>query len=191
MVTGPSGTAMPLARVDEDATTGPYAGLLGGVLPIGEGISLPPFLNGGDYTIRGPGGRDVGPFSVTLNIPPPIRWTNRSQITQVNRSNGLTVTWSGGTASQLVAIGGASSDQKNKVASGFFCFVPATPGSFTVPPSVLGNLPPSVGSDAQQSLGALLVGTIPAAPYTTFQASGLDTGLVIYLTGEISTLAYQ
>jgi hypothetical protein len=191
-VTGPKSAApIPLPRANEEATTGPYGGLLGGTLPIGDGPSLPPFLDGGQYTVKGTGGKDVGSFSVSLNVPQGVNWTDRSRIKQVDRNSGVTFNWSGGSSSQIVLVGGASTDQKNQVAAGFFCSAPAAQGSFTVPPNVLASLPASLGENAEQSLGALMLGTMPDAPFQTFTASGLDTGLALYFLVNVATVPYK
>ncbi|MDP2998207.1 MAG: hypothetical protein Q8N47_12025 [Bryobacterales bacterium] len=190
-VTGPKGAPIPLPRANQEATTGPYAALLGGTLPIGDGPSLPPFLDGGQYTVKGTGGKDVGSFSVSLNVPQGVTWTDRNRIKQVDRNSGLTFSWSGGGSSQIVLVGGASTDQKNQVAAGFFCSAPAAQGSFTVPPNVLANLPASLGEDAEQTLGALMVATMPDAPFQTFTANGLDTGLALYFLVNATTVPYK
>jgi uncharacterized protein (TIGR03437 family) len=190
-VTGPRGAPIPLPKADEEATTGPYAGLLGGTLPIGDGPSLPPFLDGGQYTVKGTGGKDVGPVSVSLDGPHGVDWTGRNRIRQVDRNSGVTFNWSGGGSSQIVLLGGASTDQKNQVAAGFFCSAVAAQGSFTVPPNVLANLPASIGENAEQTLGALLVGTMPDVPFQTFSASGLDTGLALYFLVNVTTVPYK
>jgi uncharacterized protein (TIGR03437 family) len=191
-VTGPKGNSIPMPRLNAEENKGPYVGLLGGSIPLEGAQSLPPFLDGGRYTVSGPGGKDVGPFKATIDIPAPLQWTNRNQITQVDRSSGLTLTWSGGDPSQqMVLIAGGSSDQKSKASGGFICFVPATGGSYTVPPSVLGNLPPSVADKPEDSIGALLFGTIPAGNYAKFTATGLDVGHIFYGALNAKTLPYK
>lgn len=190
-VTVPGGTSIDIPRTDEEATTGPYGALLGGVMPIGEEPMPPPVLNGGTYTIKGTGGKDVGAFSVNLEIPKPVTWTNRADITEVDRAAGVTLNWSGGSSSQFVLIGGASNDQTNEATSGFFCFVRAEQGTFTVPAQVLGTLPASIDSEGKPSIGALVVGTLPAPPYATFTATGLDSGLVLYLLLNGAAVPYK
>ncbi|MBI4876109.1 MAG: choice-of-anchor C family protein [Acidobacteria bacterium] len=190
-VTGPGGNSIPLPRFNEDSPTGPYGALLGTSQPIGDGPALPLFLNPGRFTVRGPGGSDVGAFSVSLDVPRGVTWTDRNRLSQVNRDSAVSFNWTGGGSSQIVLIGGASTDQKNQVAAGFFCAVPAAQGSFTVPPNVLGNLPASVGEEAEQTVGVLMMGTIPAAPFQTFTASGLDQGLAVYFFLDAKTVPYK
>jgi uncharacterized protein (TIGR03437 family) len=84
-ITGPNGSRQ-LARPN-------YSAQLGG----GSGANAQPlFLNAGAYTVSGPGGADVGPFSQIFNIPQPLTWTNQGDIRAVDRSDGLEVAWAGG-----------------------------------------------------------------------------------------------
>ncbi|HEV2175020.1 MAG TPA: hypothetical protein VGR71_15710, partial [Nitrospira sp.] len=70
-------------------------------------------------------------------------------------------------------------------AAGFYCFVPSEPGQFTVPASMLGNLP---GSGAT---GALLVGSVPSGSYPAFTASGLDFGMIFNAALSVKTVGLQ
>ncbi|HTS49294.1 MAG TPA: hypothetical protein VMH05_15185 [Bryobacteraceae bacterium] len=184
-VTGPKGNAIQLNHLDTTNNTGPYIGLLGGSIPLLTDTSLPPFLDPGTFTISGSGGKDVGPFRASVTIGAPITWTN--QMTTVDRSQNLTFTWTGGDSSKLVLIAGAGADETSKVAGGFFCFVPSAPGSYTVPASVLGNLPGSSGSSV---LGAVIIGSFPTN-YAKFTASGLDSGLAFNATLYLTTVNIQ
>jgi hypothetical protein len=170
-----------------DTNSGPYFGLLGGTLPLGDGPSLPPFLNAGTVTITGAGGKDVGPFRASIDIGAPVVWSNRDQITQVDRAKDLVFTWSGGDDSKLILIGGAGSDMTTQATGLFFCFVPAGPGRFTVPASVLGNLP-ATGTNA---FGALLLGSLPNGNYPKFTAAGLDWGSIFNAMLAAKTVAIQ
>jgi hypothetical protein len=171
MVTGPVGS-IPLPKSEE--VPGPYLGLLGGAIPIEGTESLPPFLNGGAYSVTGPGGADVGSFTANITIGVPIAWTNRDATVEMNRSAGLPLTWSGGDASKLVIIGGISAEQESGGTAGFFCFVPAAPGNFTVPASVLANLP-----GGAEALGVVIVGSVPTGNVPTFSASGIEKGVLV------------
>ena len=87
-------------------------GLLGGILNISGATLPPPFLDGGPFTITGPGGKDVGPFSTTIALAPTITWTNPPST--INRASPLTLTWTGGDSTQMVVILGGSTDQTSK-----------------------------------------------------------------------------
>ena len=185
-VTGPQGT-IPLLPLDPTTNTGLYLGLLGGSSLLAD-TSLPPFLESGIFHIAGTGGADVGAFQASMTLGTPVVWTNRDQITTVNRASNLLLTWSGGDASKLVLIAGGGADSDTSAAAGFFCFVPAAPGQFTVPASMLGNLPASSSGSA---IGLLVVGSVPSGDYPTFTAHGLDFGMIINATLSAITVAFQ
>ncbi len=124
--------------------------------------------SGGAFTFTGTGGKTVGAFTTTLNFPAPLVWTNMSSITSVNRSQGVTVNWTGGGTGTYVSITGSSSATINGQFTlvGFTCSAPVSAGTFTVPPPVLLALPAGNGS--------LSVGN--STNPQTFTASGLDIG---------------
>jgi uncharacterized protein (TIGR03437 family) len=191
-ITGPDGTTISMPYADSDHTPSPYAALLGGVIPVDGVPALPLFLNGGSYQITGPGGTDVGPFSASVTLPAPVQWTNRDQITTVDRTAGLTLTWSGGDAnSGLILVAGVGTDQTTNAGAGFFCFVPPAPGSFTIPASVLGNLPADPANNPGETVGALLLGSVPGSGFPTFSAPGLDFGMIIYSALDLKTVHFQ
>jgi hypothetical protein len=182
---------MPLPHLDSKKNSGPYLALLGGTIPLEGAPSMPLFLEGGSYTISGPGGKDVGPFTVNLTLPSPVVWTNRDQINAVDRSAGVTLTWSGGNASQLIIIAGGNLDQKTEAAGGFLCLVSAGDRTFAVPRSVLAGIPPTAPSqDPEDSLGGLALGTL-LGDLPKFTASGLDAGYVVYGVLQAKTLTYR
>lgn len=185
-ITGPKGNAIDMKHMNTEDNTGPYLGLLGGSIPLGDATTLPPFLDPGTFTIKGPGGKDVGPFQATVTLGTPVSWTNRDQITALDRTQDLTFKWSGGDSSKLVMLAGVGANQATQALAGFFCFVPSAPGSFTVPSSVLGNLPAG-GTD---SLGAVLVGSFPSS-YPKFSASGIDSGLIFNANLFLTTVGIK
>lgn len=125
------------------------------------------YLDPGDYTLTGFGGSDVGAFQVRMSMPPPIVWTNAASITNVTRSQGVTVTWTGGDPTGFVYITGYSGAM-------FTCTAPASAGAFTVPPLVTNALPASAS-------GALtLIGVSAPVPFT---AEGIDIGLATASSG--------
>ncbi|MGP8247979.1 MAG: BACON domain-containing protein [Bryobacteraceae bacterium] len=183
-VTGPKGTAQ-ITHFDPNSGTGPYLSLLGGEVPVDGSDSLPPFLEPGSYTVTGPGGKDIGKFTASLNLATPVNWTNQSQITSINRSAGLTLTWSGGDANSSLVILGGSSDQQSKNSGGFFCLAPVSAGTFTVPSNVLMDLPPTGPvTNIQNTIGVIAIAALPLSNPTHFTAPGLTNGLVAqtYLT---------
>ncbi|MGD0771569.1 MAG: BACON domain-containing carbohydrate-binding protein [Candidatus Solibacter sp.] len=197
-VQGPNGL-QGVSYSDSSAQVSPYMGVLGtggGWTALGLGPSTP-FLDPGSYTVSGPGGKDVGPFQYTMQIPAGATWTNRDSITAVDRTKGLTVQWSGGTAStQAVAIIGYSSNPATNVSGGFACLSDMAPGTFTVPSNFLANLPATPASNPGNALSALVFVTVPTASqfvnFTTSAPPSLDSGLGYYAVGELrNNVAFQ
>jgi len=157
-VTGPSGTQ----------PVNPIASLPGAYdtqLPTGF---IP--AAGGSFVFTGTGGKDVGAFTATVKYSNPLTWTNMNAITSVNRSQGATVTWSGGAPNSYVLISGSSSSPATAngangiVSAGFFCYAAVGAGQFTIPSYVLLGLPAGMGSLNVEN----------ATTQTPFTASGLD-----------------
>jgi len=143
------------------------------------------FLSPGAYTFTGTGGADVGSFTAQLTIPTPPTLTNLASgsTISVTRANGITLTWSGGAATNyIIQISGESAtDNTNTNGASFECYVAASAGTFTIPASVLLALPPGAfgGWDFASN-----------TPYGTFSASGLNLGFIqmSYQTSIFTTL---
>jgi uncharacterized protein (TIGR03437 family) len=118
---------------------------------------------GGSFTITATGSADVQPFSVTVSDPSPLVWTNQSSITAVDRTQPLTVTWSGGIPGTYVQIGGGSTIVS--ASATFLCIAPVEAGTFTVPSYVLLASPAASGG----------VNVINQSAPVTFAASGLGS----------------
>jgi hypothetical protein len=104
------------------------------------------YLSPGSYTFSGPGGTQIGSFSGQLTIATEFVVTNSpAEFKTINRNNSLTVRWTGGEAGTYVTIQGFSFTLDGTIQTGsmFICIVPVGPGSFTVPASVLQQLPAS------------------------------------------------
>jgi uncharacterized protein (TIGR03437 family) len=133
------------------------------------------YIDPGRFTISGTGGPDVGAFSGSINVAPDLQWTNRPSLGVVDRGQPLTVQWSGGEPSTLVTMQGTSVVANGPVAS-FGCTARNTDRQFTVPPSILGQLPASPRISAG-TVSILLRGTLAIASVGTgarVTASGVD-----------------
>ena len=102
----------------------------------------------GTITVSAPGGADVKAFSVPVTVPTMPTQTSPTPDSPnpftVTRSNGLTVTWSGGAANSYIKLDGFNqTDNTGTVGGSFTCIVPANLGTFTIPPYVLMALPAS------------------------------------------------
>jgi uncharacterized protein (TIGR03437 family) len=142
-LTGPAGTNLTNQQLTETGNT--YSYIIGS-----EGISIPGQASGsilpGTYTLNGAGGTDVGPFNTSLTIGSPLVLSSPLPST-VTESAGLTLNWTGGNASDVVEIIGYSGTGcgtgTNQVANQaeFICSTTAGQRTFTVPASILTQLP--------------------------------------------------
>jgi uncharacterized protein (TIGR03437 family) len=160
-----------IAQAPLDAGTIQLTGPSGSVnLAAGGGFyqaQLPAGPVSGAYTFTGSGGKDIGSFKVALNLQGPLTLTNRAALASITRSQGATVTWSGGFSNGDVEVNGAVGDKYGSVR--FFCHAPSSAGQLTIPSSILLGMPPGGGS---------LVVTNATAPQTV-SASGIDIGMAV------------
>jgi len=147
-------------------------------------------LNPGNYTFTGTGGSDVGAFNVSMNFPALFEWTNRGSINNVNRSQPLTITWTGGLAGYQIIITGTSPLSIETVGGAYFiCVANATAGTFTVPASILSAIPPSAPGFGGAPTGSLTVGHVRFGD--RFNVSGVDLAITSYLDFIGGAVAYQ
>jgi uncharacterized protein (TIGR03437 family) len=139
----------------------------------------PLYLDPGNYTVdNGSGGTDVGPFKLNITVPPLFTWTNQSSITSIDRTQPLQITWTGGDPNAQVQVLGSSSVDTTASVS-FICYAKDSDLQLTVPPAILGLLPPSA-TISGTAAGLLYVSTNNSVTGT---ASGLD---YLYLTNSTS-----
>ncbi len=180
---------------------GGIPGLPGGLPNIpGLGGSGSPVIAQGTYTLRGTGGADIGPFSATVTVPQPITWTNKSSITNITRSSGVTVTWSGGGTSDFVSIIGTSAQRVGGTdtrpiyqAVIFTCITNASARTFTVPASVLTQLPPDAGPEGMSVLGIQQFGDGRDGRFTAPLTAGGNTDFALFnfTIGELKSVSYR
>jgi hypothetical protein len=125
----------------------------------------------GTYTFSGSGGKDVGTFKVAINVQSPFSLSNSSSLASITRSQGATVSWTGGFAGGDVMVNGVVPSLNRNV--NFYCHAPSSAGQFTIPATTLLALPPG---------GGKLIILNATAPQTV-SATGLDLGLA---TGVVS-----
>lgn len=154
------------------------------------------YLDPGSYAINnGSGGADVKGFSFNLNVAQALTWTNQSTVTAnpIDRTKGVTVTWSGGAPGTYATISGTSIvTGPPAFGAGFVCRAPVEAGTFTVGPDVLLQLPPSTTISAggfSISTGSLDLAN--ASNPVKFTAPGLDYGFATASSGSGATVAYQ
>ncbi len=148
----------------------------------------------GSYTVdNGAGLQPIGPFKASLTMPPPIAWTNRDALITVDRSQDLTVTWTGGVADKEYAII-AGVAQNHQAIAGFLCAEKVSAGKFTVPAWVLSSLPNSdlfPQGDSPVPGGFLGIGTAPLTSAGRFTGPGLDLGIFSYEQATVNFVLYQ
>jgi uncharacterized protein (TIGR03437 family) len=184
-LTGPNGTTMPTSL----NTLAPGAPL-GSFAPFIPGLPNQLTLSPGKYTISTTGGPDVGAFHVALSMPAQFTWTGRDQLEEVDRTQPLTLSWSGLPQGQSMAILGGNVDLPSNSSALFYCLAQPDATSFTVPPAILGALPESE-ANVLLSKGAVYLFSLPLANGVSFSAQGLDAGLAIsgYMIGK--TVIFQ
>jgi hypothetical protein len=175
-ISGPGG--------QKSVTTSQNGAPLGSYLPL---YSLPNqlYLSPGAYSVTTNGGANVPGFTTSVTVPPALTWTNRDQITTVDRSQPLSITWSGAVSSQPVEIVGVGSDLPTNSSALFFCV--ASPGatSFTVPAQVLSALPAA----RLNPLAFKDVIYLMTSSASIFNPSGLATAVTVggYIAGKTVT----
>ncbi len=197
-VTGPSASGLTNQLLTQTTTTVngvpriTYSVSLAGSLPI------PGSVNGnivaGTYNLNGAGGKDVGPFNASVTIGAPIVVTGGLPST-VNRSQGLPLAWTGGNANDILEIVGSSAAVSNGVTSGasFVCLTTAGAGSFTVPSSILSQLPAASTTAAGTGATSLTVSTGTIANFTAPLVAGgtIDFGVFVGSSGVGNSPTYQ
>lgn len=165
----------------------------------GFGGSGSPTLVQGTYTIAGPGGADIGSFSTRIDFPGAFAWSNQDKIGDpISRATPLKVDWTGGGSGLVGIVGiamksiGGTVDNPIVDATIFDCVAEASAGTFTVPTSVLQQLP-AVAPTAQDAFGYLQVLAIPdmTKGQGRFEATDLDRGFISYAVGSSKTTAWQ
>jgi hypothetical protein len=117
-------------------------------------------------------------------------WTNRDQVALVDRTQQLTVEWSGTGPKESLGIVGGNVDLPTNSSAIFYCVAPPGASSFTIPAEVLEALPAS-RFNPLASKGALFLFNVSLANGVPFSASGLDTAIATtgYLEGR--TVMFQ
>jgi uncharacterized protein (TIGR03437 family) len=159
-------------------------------------------LVAGTYTLKGAGGKDVGAFNSSITMGSPLVIAGGLPATVV-RSAGLPLQWTGGNASDLVQIIGFSGTITGTGANAstdsteFICSTTAGKGSFTVPSSILNQLPAVSAADVQNGKASGFLEVISTVNPSTFTANlvqtgkPIDLGLFLALSGTGGLAAFQ
>lgn len=166
-----------------------------------EGISIPGqasiTLGPGTYNLNGAGGKDVGSFKASVTIGTPLTISGGLPAT-VNRSSNLTLNWTGGNSSDLVEIIGYSGTTSGTGANAttdateFICTTTAGPGTFTVPSSVLSQLPPATNTGNSTGFLEVTSGPTPTTFSAPLTAGGsINNAIFAALVGIGGQATYQ
>jgi uncharacterized protein (TIGR03437 family) len=140
------------------------------------------YLDPGTYTFTTSGGSDVGAIEGQIVMPAAIQWTNASSAATVDRTQGLTVNWTGGDPNGFVTISGYSTLSSGNAGAIFSCTAATSAGTFTVPAAVTQALPASTTG------GLTVTGVSAPVPFT---AQGVDVGLATAASGVSQPAAFQ
>jgi uncharacterized protein (TIGR03437 family) len=184
---GPSGAqALPRDARQQDY----YAALLGGQGPFSRGAVKPLYLNRGSYTVSTPGGADVGPFSVKVEVTPAVVWKNRGRMDAIDRDAGATLEWKAARANDAMLILAVNADRNSGDSAVCLCMAQAGDGHFGIPPIALGNLPPTREED-DLSASYLLLMEMPVNPPARIEARGLDSAFAAFVSASARLVRYR
>lgn len=147
-----------------------------------------PDVPAGSYAISGTGGKDVGAFSATISVGSPIAISNKVALTTVDRTQPLTLTWTGGVAGNYILIGGYTphtSAQGVSVANAYFtCAADAGSGTFTIPSYILSSMNPTAAGK-----GVVAISPHPLSNQITIP--GLDLAYFIDGSSDSVNVTFQ
>jgi len=181
-LTGPAASNIGTQTFKEDAKSMGYSLTLA-TSGLPTGIGGTGTITGGQYTLNGAGGKDVGKFSTSLTLGTPL-FTPAALPSTVTRASGVTLTWTGGGASDPVTITGGSSTSTDSWV--FICTTTAGTGGFTVSNQVLNLIPASTN-------GLLTVGdsTAPVSFSPSLTAGGTVASTFYSLISSGGQVTYQ
>jgi uncharacterized protein (TIGR03437 family) len=121
--------------------SGTIMGTSGGAGPVYfSSITLQP---GGTYTLTGTGGTQIGAFpTISATLPSSFTVTNLSSLTSINRSQPLTITWTGtGLDKVLILVIDTVISGGMVHGNVVSCAIDASLGTYTIPAAALAYLP--------------------------------------------------
>jgi uncharacterized protein (TIGR03437 family) len=190
--------------IPEDTTAKTYTKTLSTVINLGGYYIGTPVMTAGAYQVQGTGGTDIGPFTAQVTLGTPL--SPAALPTSITRSSGMTLTWTGGTADDIVEILGMAGVMTSKNVYDGYGFVCTTTGdkkSFTVPASVLSQMPAVTQSqlDAGSHNGSLMIYSMTkpttsnglfTAPLVPSSSGSVDIGMFMAGVGAVAEeVAYQ
>jgi hypothetical protein len=153
----------------------------------------------GQHALHSLGGRDIGSFTVTIQVPEAMTWIDRDSFRDIDRNRDLRLSWSGGRNDGSIVVQGASvkiieTDLffPDTDVTSFICVAPRGSTSFTVPAAILRALPASSGEDSIGVLGIAAFGdqTPFGAPATRIPQQTV-TATLRYVTMITQFVSYK
>lgn len=187
-VLGPRGAERALAR--DPRRQDYYSATLGGLAPFSRTPPTPPYLDPGPFTVSAAGGSGVGPFSVTLEVPPALVWKNRGRTATVDRHAGVDLEWKAARPEDAMLLLAMSADSVNGDSATSVCLAPAAAGRFRIPPAALANFPATRNSEEIQP-SLLLLAELPLNPPVRIQARGLDSAFAAFVSASARLVKYK
>jgi uncharacterized protein (TIGR03437 family) len=167
-----------------------YDATLGGVGPFSREPAKPLYLSRGAYTISAPGGKDIGPFSVKVEVTPSVTWKNRERTDTIDRDAGVTLEWKAVRSGDEILILAMNADRGSGDTAAGVCVAHAADGRFRIPPAALGNLPPTRPQD-DLTASLVLLAELPVNPPARIEANGLDAGFAAFLSVDARLVKYK
>lgn len=189
LLTGPNGMKSLSAAFNSPAVLPVRSGELGGSIT-NNILTSSLFLSPGSYNITGFGGSGVGPFSTNFTVAQPINWTNQASTVFVDRTQPLTLNWTGGNANDSDFIIGMGVDLPTNSSSIFVCSVPWGVNSFTVPADILANMP-GTRQNALHSKDVIYLMDLQGPSVVNMNASGLTAGTTAFYLILGKTVIFQ
>ncbi len=178
MITGPGGVKTVSAT-----STGYYFSTLATASPF--------YIAPGNYTAaNGGGGSNVAAFNWDVTLPPSVVPNIPASI---NRSQNLTVTWTGGSAFPVVSIylyNGVKATSTLKSYVDIICTAEGSAGSFTIPAAFLGLLPPDGFGTPTTAGVSIEIGGVALNHFTVVGSPGIDEGFftAFIANGAVATI---
>jgi uncharacterized protein (TIGR03437 family) len=186
-ISGPAGER----ALHRDARQNEYYGaILGGLAPFSREAAKPLYLGHGSYTVSAPGGRDIGAFSVKLDVPPQVVWKNRDRIGEIERDAGVTLEWKAARPNDAILLLAVNADRYSGDSAACLCMAQARDGHFRIPPIALGNLPATADED-DLTASYLVVMEIPLDPPVRIEARGLDAAFAAFVSASGRMVKYK
>ncbi|HTR34893.1 MAG TPA: hypothetical protein VMH80_03255 [Bryobacteraceae bacterium] len=178
----PASTGLDVGTMSLKGSGGTYTLMDPEIGLYGTSIPAASATPGATFVFNWTGGSVVGASSATVTLPNPfLNWTNSSAYATVTRSQGIHVTWTGGSPGSFVIISGTSSPPGG-LATGLVCYAPQGALEFDVPSYITELLPAGSGT----------LGLVDTTPYQSFTAPGLNHGTAWGSNGVgISRVKYQ